>query len=573
MQTSHIQQAISILEDCGHQQELIELIKGRADLQEQETISKQIIRLNSVTPTGMKNYLERARGLLEESMKGVNPFDKYKPEVPTGYFLKPGQQEFLEFEKEGVKQLKDTGIVLIAGGLGERLGYSGIKIDLPVCTIEEDYCYLKYYAQYVHAIRDRALPFVPEAERASFYVPFCIMVSDDTNDRTIALLEKFNYFGLGKDKVDIIKQENVPALINNSAKIAVDTQNFRVVTKPHGHGDVHNLLFDSGVAKKWNDMGKKWMVFIQDTNALAMKALPSILGVSAQNNWQMNTVCVPRMPGESMGAICRLVDEADPSKEIVINVEYNQLDALLKAKWNKEGDVKNEQGYSHFPGNTNTLVFKIPEYYENLKKTGGVIPEFVNPKYANAEKTLFKSPTRLECMMQDYPKLLSSVGEVGFTMYETWYCFSPAKNNIKDAAACITKGIPSYGAAEAEFNFYNWTNKMLQLVGVDVQYASQKQDFNGMQFAFGPKVLLDPMFAITYDELETKFKGKNKLSKEASLVLLEKEVYFENLDIDQGTLVCKNGGKQPKGKIVFQPCDMLNDTEIYKIRGYLPVHQ
>jgi len=37
----------------------------------------------------------------------------------------------------------------------------------------------------------------------------------------------------------------------------------------------------------------------------------------------MNTVCVPRMPGESMGAICKLVDEKDPSKEIVINVEYN----------------------------------------------------------------------------------------------------------------------------------------------------------------------------------------------------------------------------------------------------------
>jgi hypothetical protein len=38
----------------------------------------------------MKNYLERARGLLESSMKGENPFAAYKPEVPTGVFLKPG---------------------------------------------------------------------------------------------------------------------------------------------------------------------------------------------------------------------------------------------------------------------------------------------------------------------------------------------------------------------------------------------------------------------------------------------------------------------------------------------------
>ena len=48
---------------------------------------------------------------------------------------------------------------MIAGGLGERLGYSGIKIDLPVCTIEKDYCYLKYYAQYILACTERVLKY------------------------------------------------------------------------------------------------------------------------------------------------------------------------------------------------------------------------------------------------------------------------------------------------------------------------------------------------------------------------------------------------------------------------------
>lgn len=175
---------------------------------------------------------------------------------------------------------------MIAGGLGERLGYSGIKVDLPVCTIEEDYCYLKYYAQYALACKQRAEKLgLSGGQKKDFYVPFCIMTSDDTYDRTMALLEKFNFFGLGKDKVDIVKQENVPALIDNTAKMAVDLDKFKVITKPHGHGDIHNLLFDSGVAKKWKDMGKKWMIFIQDTNALALKAIPSIIGVSAENNW------------------------------------------------------------------------------------------------------------------------------------------------------------------------------------------------------------------------------------------------------------------------------------------------
>ena len=100
-------------------------------------------------------------------------------------------------EELGLQELEKVGFVLIAGGLGERLGYSGIKIDLPVTTIEEDYCYLKYYTQYVKACRERAIALMDSSkDHSNFYVPLCIMVSDDTYDRTVKLLEKYNYFGL-----------------------------------------------------------------------------------------------------------------------------------------------------------------------------------------------------------------------------------------------------------------------------------------------------------------------------------------------------------------------------------------
>ena len=325
-----VEQAIQILEQCGYQDELIDKIRSRDNSEDQGRISEQIVRINSQSAGGIKDYCDRARRLLEESRQGLNPFDNYKPQVPSGVFLKPGEIEFDEFEQIGLQELAKTGFVLIAGGLGERLGYNGIKIDLPVCTIQKDYCYLKYYAQYALACRERALKYIPEFQRDDFYIPFAIMVSDDTKARTVDLLEKNNYFGLGKHRVDVVKQENVPALMDNNARIAINEEEFKVITKPHGHGDIHNVLFDSGVAKKWRTMGKEWMVFIQDTNALALKAIPSVLGVSRKNNWQMNSICVPRMPGESMGAICRLVDERDPSRELVINVEYGQRMSSLR---------------------------------------------------------------------------------------------------------------------------------------------------------------------------------------------------------------------------------------------------
>ena len=40
----------------------------------------------------------------------------------------------------------------------------------------------------------------------------------------------------------------------------------------------------------------------------------------------------------------------------------------------------------------------------------------LNDRYKDATKTEFKSSTRLECMMQDYPKTLPPSARVGFTV-------------------------------------------------------------------------------------------------------------------------------------------------------------
>ncbi len=61
-------------------------------------------------------------------------------------------------------------------------------------------------------------------------------------------------------------------------------------------------------------------------------------------------------------------------------------------------------------------MVKADSYAEQLERTGGLIAEFVNPKYADSSRMKFKSPTRLECMMQDYAKELPSQARTGFTV-------------------------------------------------------------------------------------------------------------------------------------------------------------
>ena len=255
------------------------------------------------------------------------------------------------------------------------------------------------------------------------------MTSEDTHEKTVELLEKNAYFGLNKDQVHLLIQEKVPTLIDNEAHFKLLPDSFQLETKPHGHGDVHTLLHMSGLAKKWHGMGKKWIAVFQDTNPFALRSFPLLLGISSSHDFDFNTLGVPRKPGEAVGAITTLVHK-ETKKTLTINIEYNQLGAAFQEAG---GEPMLPSGYSQLPGNTNCFALKLDSYVEVLEKSQGLINEFINPKYADNTKTSFKSSARLECMMQDYPKLLPNCDKVGFASCPKGYCFSALKNDLASA--------------------------------------------------------------------------------------------------------------------------------------------
>ena len=160
--------------------------------------------------------------------------------------------------------------MLVAGGLGERLGYSGIKLALPVdcasnkcflqvgkghqhlqhpclshtsklasvgmgssplllagltahysvalCTVDLDaldlsvdpllYCAGSMMQVYIESIL--ALQNKASAERGEpVKLEMVIMTSDDTHSRTQALLDDHNYFGMQRNQLHLLKQEKV----------------------------------------------------------------------------------------------------------------------------------------------------------------------------------------------------------------------------------------------------------------------------------------------------------------------------------------------------------------------------
>lgn len=377
-----------------------------ADSEGTKRLISQIKALNASYPGGLLNYIQRARKLLIDSRDGVNAFDGCTPSVPAGEKLVTGTAEFSKFEKLGLANLDKLAFVLVAGGLGERLGYPDIKIGLPIETVT-GMTYIEYYVRMILSCEKYA----EKQNGIRPRLPLAIMTSEDTHDRTLRLLKANSCFGLPEDQLTVMKQQKVATLMDNDASLSTcSSDRYSIEMKPHGHGDVHTLLDQHGLPMKWRQDGKEWMLIFQDTNGLVSHAVCPMLGVSVQNNFVMNSLTIPRLPGEAVGAICRL--EKSDSSHLTVNVEYNQLSPLLIATGQGKDTADPITGFSPFPGNANVLMFNLPRYSEVLKSTGGTVPEFVNPKYKDDTKTVFKAPTRLECLMQEFPRLFSPEDKV-----------------------------------------------------------------------------------------------------------------------------------------------------------------
>jgi UDP-sugar pyrophosphorylase len=277
-----------------------------------------------------------------------------------------------------------------------------------------------------------------------------------------------------------------------------------------------------------------------------------------------------------------------------INVEYNQLDPLLRATPGFEnGDVNDPAtGYSPFPGNINQLVFSLPEYVAVLERTGGIMPEFVNPKYADPEtRTVFKKPTRLECMMQDFPVVLGAAeagdggdddsARVGFTTVPADLCFSPVKNAAADGAALQhASGTHPGTASSGEADQYRAWRTLLRSLGCRVEEADEETHL-GVSVVPGPAVVFKPSFCCCPGELRDRFPRPEQIFISRRSTLIVKgggDATIVRLHLDGALIVdCPAG----TALVVDRPDPVANrgwvrvrcdasegGSEVIKMRGY-----
>lgn len=170
---------------------------------------RQVLEMDAAYPedasgtSGLEAYVAHARTLLAESAADKNPFEGYTVAVPEGERMVIGSAAFRADEVRGAAKLQDCVFVLVAGGLGERLGFSGIKVALPAETLSG----ATFLQTYCEAIR-----VIGESGDGARPVPLVIMTSADTHALTVAHLTEANHYGLDPTQIHFITQANVPAL-------------------------------------------------------------------------------------------------------------------------------------------------------------------------------------------------------------------------------------------------------------------------------------------------------------------------------------------------------------------------
>lgn len=570
-------QFLQVLID-SQQQELIEKYHKIEASQEKVDFMVQVLSINNAYPGGLSAYVKNSKTLMKEYVQKKSKFDEFELEAPESYNLSlDNLDELLKYENIGKDELQNCGFVLLAGGLGERMGFHGVKPALEMDSILK-ISFFKLYMMFIKAFQD-LFNFDENGQKiGEIELQIVIMTSDDTHNPLLKYLEENEYFKLSSCQFHLLKQEKVPCFTDENVKLSLDpnSEGMKLLTKPHGHGDIHSLMHTTGTAQKIYEKGCKYIITCNDTNPLSFRFLASYLGLVKEKELHLAYLAIPRVPNEAVGALCTVKSK---SQTFTTNIEYNFMEQILK-----EGNepINEETGFSMFPGNTNIMIIKLDEYIEVLKQTGGQVPEFIGPKFKEGTNEMI-APARLESLVAEYPYLLKNGEKVGVINLDRLMIFTCAKNSIQNGIDKRVKNLPMDTLASCEFEWYYANCLILKKVcGVNFLADTNDEDYpvkidkngipvykkhlTGVDFNIPPVVSILPTFGVLLTQIIDQISSTVTISYKSSLFLSGKSS-LKNVVLD-GSLLIENDGLGcldiDNLKITDQKYIEFNNLEVFK---------
>ncbi|MCR5098221.1 MAG: UDPGP type 1 family protein [Lachnospiraceae bacterium] len=228
-----------------------------------------------------------------------------------------------EFTEEGIREIraKKVGAVLLAGGMGTRLGHSGPKGSLNIGLTRKLYIF--------ECLINNLLEVT---DMAGEYIPLYIMTSEKNHDETVRFFEEHNYFGYPPEEVSFFIQD-MAAAVDLSGKLILEAPG-RLATSPNGNGGWFKSLDSSGLLNDIHDRGVEWLNVFAVDNVLQRICDPAFIGATVLGGAESGSKVVKKAsPEEKVGVLC--LEDGKPSI-----VEYYEMTEEMRTSFDERGELK-----------------------------------------------------------------------------------------------------------------------------------------------------------------------------------------------------------------------------------------
>ena len=232
--------------------------------------------------------------------------------------IREKEQEFRKVGLDAIQKGK-VGAVLLAGGMGTRLGSDNPKGMYNIGITKEVYIFQRLIENLFDVVRE-----------AGEWVPLYIMTSDKSHEATTRFLKEHDYFGYNSEYITFFVQDMAPAC-DYEGKIYME-EKWKMATSPNGNGGWYSSMYKWGVAQKALADGVEWLNVFAVDNVLQRIADPCFVGAVIENDCAVGAKVVRKCtPDEKVGVMC--LEDGRPSI-----VEYYDLtEELMNAK-DENGD-------------------------------------------------------------------------------------------------------------------------------------------------------------------------------------------------------------------------------------------
>ena len=238
--------------------------------------------------------------------------------------IEENREHFTSAGLEAIRQGK-VGAVLLAGGMGTRLGFDkpkgmyNIGVTRPLYIFE---CLINNLLQVV--------------EKAGAFVPLFIMTSEKNDEDTREFFEEMKYFGYNPEYVHFFVQDMAPA-IGEDGKILLEEKG-RIATSPNGNGGWFASLVKAGFLGMLQREGIEWLNIFAVDNVLQRIADPCFVGATVLSGCECGAKVVAKAdPQERVGVLC--LEDGAPSI-----VEYYEMTDEMITRREPDGRLSYNYG-------------------------------------------------------------------------------------------------------------------------------------------------------------------------------------------------------------------------------------